>query len=307
RNSPNSTIWTTIRVTTQFRKKKYVRYTVKEIQALAQLSVPLLVAPQLGGTVSFAKRYIEVANSIEHESIHAMESAAAAVVLVYDERRGVHLSLDGADVIEMCCIHILRQMGCDTTRLPPFPHSSALFRLQTWCSSTFISARQTHFTGDHVVRQATRKVSELIEATKKASLGPDRTLLYWILEDVLRSSSCQAIEAPKSLHTSWHDLAFAAPPLILVVGDLDPRYLTLQAPPRWLTSKTQSRPSITRLFGLPEFFRRHIVPGGIMSSRDTMKRWIRQAEPFFQAKLTATNDEIAYGETPTDVEHTYEV
>jgi hypothetical protein len=111
RHSPTSTIWTTVRVTAQFRQKKYVKYTVKEIQALAQLNVPVPVTPLLGGAVSFAKRYFEVANSIEHDSIHAMERAAAAVVLVYDERRGVHLTLDGADVIEMCCIHFLKENG----------------------------------------------------------------------------------------------------------------------------------------------------------------------------------------------------
>jgi hypothetical protein len=150
-------------------------------------------------------------------------------------------------------------------------------------------------------------VSELIETTKEARVL-DEALLYWLLEDVLRGSSCQAIKAPRSLHTSWHDLAFAAPPLILVVGDLDLQFLTLSgAPPRWHASKHQSRHSITRLFDLPSIYKGSTARGGIMSNRDTMKRWIRQAEPFFQAKLTLANDEIEYGKALTDVEHTYEI
>jgi hypothetical protein len=307
RHSPNSTIWTTIGVTEQFGKNKYGKYTVKEIQALAQLSVPVAVTPQLRGAISFAKRHYEVANSIEHDSIIAIERAAASVVLVYDERRGVHLTLDGADVIEMCCIHFLMEMGCDTTRLPPFTHPTALLRLQTWHSSTFVSARQTYFTGDHLVRQATRKVSELIETTKRAN-AQDSILLYWLLKDVLRGSDCQAIKAPRSSHKSWHNLASAAPPLILVVGDLDDRFLTLSgAPPRWFASKSQSRHSITQLFDLPDIFNKTPALGGIMSNRNTMKRWIIQAAPYFRAKLTLTSDVINYGKALTDVEHTYKV
>jgi hypothetical protein len=131
RHSPNSTIWKTLSATTKLQKKEFVRYTVKEYQALVQLSVPVAVSPQIAGAVTFSKRHYEIANSIDHDSVIALEQAASVVVLIWDERRGIHLSCDGADVIEMCCIQFLKGMGCDTSYLPPLSHSTALLRMQT--------------------------------------------------------------------------------------------------------------------------------------------------------------------------------
>jgi len=306
RHSPNSTIWKTLSATAELKQKKFVKYAVKEFQALAQLSVPVAVSPQIGGAVTFSKRHYEIANSIDHESVIAMERAAAVVVLIYDERKGIHLTCDGADVIEMCCIQFLRDMGYDTSYLPPFSHSTALLRLQTWYSSNFVSVRGTYFTGDHLVRQATRKISGLIETTKQA-LKRDTTLLYWLLEDVLRDNSGQAIKAPRSQHASWHKLAFAAPPLIFVVGDLDDQFLTLNGTPlRWSASKNKSTHTFRKLFDLSDIFDKNSAPGGIVGSREIVKRWLVQVNSYTHAKLVSTTDEVIYGKEPTDTEYTYE-
>ena len=303
RHSPNSTIWNTLHTTAKFKKKKLVKYEVKELQALAQLSVPVAVSPLIGGAVTFSKRHYEIANSIDHESIIAMERAAAIVVLIYDERRGIHLICDGADVIEMCCIQFLRDIGYDTSYLPPFSHSTALLRLQTWYSSNFVSVRGTNITGDHLVRQATRKISGLIKTAKQA-LERDTTLLYWLLEDILRDSSGQAIKAPQSRHVTWHKLAFAAPPLIFVVGDLDDQFLTLGGTLlRWCTSKNKPNRTFRKLFGL---LGKDSVPGGIVGSQEIMKRWFVQAYSYTCTKLVPTTDKVIYGKEPTDAEYTYE-
>lgn len=305
RSSPSSTIWKTLSATTEFKRKTAVKYTVKEFQALAQLSAPAAVSPLIGGAITFVKRYYEIANSIDHESIIAMEQTAAAVVLIYDEKRGVHLTCDGADVIEMCCLQYLREMGCSTMDLPPFSHSSALLRLQTWYSSKFLSVRGTYVTGDHLVRQATKKISQLLETTQRAFKEGD--LLYWLLEDVLGIAG-RAIKAPPCKHASWHKLAFAAPPLILVVGEVDGQFLALGGTPSiWGAPEKKSTPSFRQAFGLSSIFDKQSAAGGIAGSQEIAKRWLVQAHAFTRVQLLPSGDEVIYGSKPTDAEGTYKV
>jgi hypothetical protein len=307
RHSPDSTIWKRLSATAEFKQKTLVKYAVKEFQVQAQLSVPVVLSPQIGCAVTFSKQNYAIANSIDHDSIIAMERAAASVVLIYDESRRLHLIFDGADVIEMCCIQFLREIGCDPSYLPPFSHSSALLRLQTWLCSNFVSIRGTYFTGDHLVRQATRKISELIEITKRA-FKEDTKLLYWLLEDVLRGCSGQALKAPHCQHASWHKLAFAAPPLILVVGELDAQFLTMSgAPLRWSASESKPTHIFKNVFGLTGIFDNNSAPGGIAGSQETVRRWFVQGHSYIQSNLIATMDKVIYGEKLTDVEYTHEV
>jgi hypothetical protein len=244
----------------------------ERISSTGSTECSVVVSPQIGCAVTFSKQNYAIANSIDRDSIIAMERAAASVVLVYDESRRLHLTFDGADVIEMCCIQFLREIGCDPSYLPPFSHSSALLRLQTWLCSNFVSIRGTYFTGDHLVRQATRKISELIEITKRA-FKEDTKLLYWLLEDILRVCSGQALKAPRCQHASWHKLAFAAPPLILVVGELDAQFLTMSgAPLRWSASESKSTPIFKKVFGLTGIFDNNFAPGGIAGSQETVRK-----------------------------------
>jgi hypothetical protein len=307
RHSADSTIWKRLSATAEFKQKTLVKYAVKEFQIQAQLSVPAVVHPQIGCAVTFSKQNYAIAYSIDHDSIIAMERAAAFVVLIYDESRRLHLTFDGADVIEMCCIHFLREIGCDRSHLPSFTHSSALLRLQTWLCSNFVSIRGTYFTGDQLVRQATRKISELIEITKRA-FEEDTKLLYWLLEDVLRGCSGQALKAPRCQHASWHKLAFAAPPLILVVGELDAQLLTMSGTPlRWSASESKPTAIFKKVFGLTGIFDNSFAPGGIAGSQETVRRWFLQGHSYVQSSLIATMDKVIYGEQLTDVEHTHEV
>jgi hypothetical protein len=307
RHSPDSTIWKRLPATAEFKQKTLVKYVVKEFQVQAQLSVPVVVTPQIGCAVTFSKQNYAIANSIDHDSIIAMERAAASVVLIYDESRRLHLTFDGADIIELCCVQFLREIGCNLSYLPPFSHSSALLRLQTWYCSNFVSIRGTYFTGDHLVRQATRKVSELIEITKTA-FKEDTKLLYWLLEDVLRGCSGQALKAPRCQHASWHKLAFAAPPLILVVGELDAQFLTMSGTPlRWSASESKSTHIFKKVFRLTGIFDNNVAPGGIAGSQETVRRWFVQGHSYVQSNLITTIDKVIYGDQPTDAEYTHEV
>ena len=107
-----------------------MKYPVKEFQALAQLSVPVIVTPQIGGAITFSKQNYQVAHSIDHDSILAMETAAAAAVLIFDEKRRIHLLCNGADIIEILRLQYLRNGGLLGSSLPDFTHSTPLLRLQ---------------------------------------------------------------------------------------------------------------------------------------------------------------------------------
>ncbi|KAF3189121.1 hypothetical protein TWF788_011242 [Orbilia oligospora] len=295
REKPDAIIWDKLSPSPVFKKKVLVKYKVKEFQIQAQLSVPLVVAPQICGAVTFAKDSYIIANSIDSASAIAMELVAAAVSLIYDETRGVHRTFDGADLIEMCCMQLLRDIGYDLSGLPYFSGLNAFVRLETWSHSNFVTLTNKLFTGDQLVRQATRRISEIIDATRTAARD-NSTLLYWALEDILRTGSSQALKAPRCRDISWHKLAFAAPPIILVVGELKPEVFEANRQPlSWHTiastsTSTPNSPSI--MFGPRKVLGRYLlnnsVRGGVFGSHRTLRRWFIQGQPFSEAALDPT-------------------
>ncbi|KAF3228371.1 hypothetical protein TWF106_007403 [Orbilia oligospora] len=295
REKPDAIIWDKLSPSPVFKKQVLVKYKVKEFQIQAQLSVPLVVAPQICGAVTFAKDSYIIANSIDSASAIAMELVAAAVSLIYDETRGVHRTFDGADLIEMCCMQLLRDIGYDFSGLPHFSGLNAFVRLETWSHSNFVTLTNKLFTGDQLVRQATRRISEIIDATRTAARD-NSTLLYWALEDILRTGSSQALKAPRCRDISWHKLAFAAPPIILVVGELKPEVFKANRQPlSWHTiastsTSTPNSPSI--MFGprkvLGRYLLNNTVRGGVFGSHRTLSRWFIQGQPFSEAALDPT-------------------
>jgi hypothetical protein len=305
RAKPDSPLWETLSTTKEFRNKVLTKYKVNEFRALAQLSAPVAISPQIGGAITFSKKSYKVANSIDHASILAMEIAAATVVLIFDERRGFHISCDGADIIEMLCLQYLRNMYHDASHFPPFTHTTALQRLGTWYQSSFVSPTGTYITGDHLVREASGKMSQLAELTKNAAAKGDSVLLYWLLEDVLKGTVGMAIKAPQTRHDSWHKLAFEYPPLIFAVGEVNAKLITVNdSPLRWIRSNSSDiRTSLTewgRHLSCPE-------QGGIIGSQGQIKRWLTQAQSFYRATLHQTKNRVVFGDTEMDSEYTYKV
>ncbi|KAK6347520.1 hypothetical protein TWF718_005361 [Orbilia javanica] len=308
RSSPHVIPWEKLCVTAAFKKNTLVKYTMKDFQVQAQLSVPVTVSPQIGGLVTFAKHNYVIANSINHDSIVAMERAAAAVVLLYDETRGVHLTVDGADIIEICCMQTLKDIGYDTSNLPNFSHETALLRLDTWYSSNFISIRGKLFTGDQLVRQATRRISEMIETTKKATKDNSK-LIYWTLEDVIRGDSGQRLKSPHCQDVSWYRLAFAAPPLILAVGALEAEFLTRDSSPLSWSFRDTITPikPLTAILKFMKVLGSPLPLGGVLGNHDIMKRWFLQGQSFMEGKLIPTSHKVSYGNHESDTEAVYEI
>ncbi|KAF3313536.1 hypothetical protein TWF173_005830 [Orbilia oligospora] len=297
REKPDAIIWDKLSPSPEFKKNVLVKYKVKEFQIQAQLSVPLAVAPQICGAVTFAKDSYVIANSIDSASAIAMELAAAAVLLIYDEKRGVHRTFDGADLIEMCCMQLLRDIGYDLSGLPYFSGLNAFLRLETWGHSNFVTFTKKLFTGDQLVRQATRRISEIIDANRTAARD-NSTLLYWALEDILRTGSSQALKAPRCRDTSWHKLAFAAPPIILVVGELKPEIFEANCQHvNWHDmASISTRNSFLKMLGLRKVFERYIlensVRGGVFGSHRTLRRWFMQGQSFSEITLGPTVNKI---------------
>lgn len=300
RDNPQSKIWTVLGVSSEFKRKPFETYKVKKFQALAQLSVPLIISPQIGGAITFSKRNYEVANSIDPHSKLALESVATTTVLVFDERRQIHLTLDGADIIEMCCLQHLRTVGYDPAGLPPFSHYTALQRLATWSASTFPCPTGSSITGDHLVREITNCISALIDQNKLAV--KDSEFLYWPLEDTLQGVPSKALKAPRCQHNSWHRLAFKAVPLILIVGEIDSCLLSETGTDFTLSESNAG--SASRPRGLFGRFQHNVVHGGVVGSRETVKRWMLQGQLFDSISLRLSDSQLSHGELS---EHAYEI
>lgn len=302
RTAPTQLLWVKDRlaVSNDFKKRVLERYVMKELQALAQLSVPAVVTPQIGGAVTFAKRKYQVAHSIDHKSDLAMEMAAAAVVLLFDESRGIHITCDGADMIEVLCLQYLHSMGI-ASDLPRFCHTTALNRLRTWHHSGFRSLTGQLVTGDHLIREASSRISRFVEYTRQKTERKSG-LLYWLLEDVLLDREARAVRAPNRQHNSWRTLAFTAPPLIFAVAELDARYIQADGcPVQWQGSEDRPKPHFS-LFRSPTE-----AGGGVLASWREMKRWLAQASLSCQANLSPTPDRMLFGTGEKDWESTYQV
>jgi hypothetical protein len=302
RTKPSSPLWKTLSVTDDFKKRGSAKYEVTEVQAQAHLSIPSIVTPRIAGGITFSTRNYEIANTIDTESIIAMGKCAELVVLIYDESKRLHLACDGADLIEIMCMHSLREMGKDTSSLPKFSYNNALLRLPTWYQSVFVSPMGTRYTGDHLIREASKTISKLVDFATRAA-KKDSELLYWLLEDVLCGSG-SAKKAPKSkTDVSWYELAFKKPPLILAIGELDDALLTLKNDCiQWLPSPTRDK---KLLFNFSGIFKHQPSPGAIVSTERNMRRWLLQARPFYGATLERTDDSVKVGLGPS--EPTYRV
>jgi len=306
RARPDNLLWQTLKVSADFKKNILEKYEIQSFQTQANLSTPLIVIPQIGGAITFSKRNYKIAGSIDHASNLAREAAAAAIVLIFDERRGIHFACDGADIIEILCLEHLRALGLQSHN-HLFSHPTALLRLETWYHSSFVSTTGTYITGDYLVREATKQVSQLLQHAKDA-LKNDSALLYWLLEDVLRGSAGRACKAPRIENKSWHKVAFEYPPLIFSVGELDSKLLNANDFPLiWKPVKSEPKSPQRLLNDLKRVFLSHYAAGGIVGRQAEIGRWFLQAKSFYVADLKQTENQVSFGRKDTEFEFAYEV
>jgi hypothetical protein len=200
----------------------------------------------------------------------------------------------------MCCLQHLRKIGYDPASLPPFSHHTALQRLATWSTSTFPCPTGSSITGDHLVRQITNYISELIDQNKLAV--KDSEFLYWLLEDVLQGVPSKALKAPRCEHNSWHRLAFKVVPLVFIVGEIDSCLLSETRTDFKLSASNAGRAGKQhRLFRL---FQNHVVHGGVIGNQETVKRWMMQGQLFDSIRLRLADSQISHGQSS---EHEYEI
>ena len=214
------------RILPAMQKRKLKKRQVDSLQAQISLSAMLPVTPQILGGVTFPKKRYKIANSIDHDSEIAMNIVVAAIVLVYCEKSRIHLNTNGAELLETLCISFLHQMDCrDNPSF--FASGTAETRLQSWRNSTFLKPSLSVVTGSHLVHLAGKLILSLIESTKNISKSNNGRLVYWTLESLLQQCEEEALLPPKNnAHVSWHTLASKASPLILAVGEIDPRLVT---------------------------------------------------------------------------------
>lgn len=282
RTHPTTPLWDVLALSTSFTKKREITsLALKEIQVQAQLSIPLPVNPMFGGAATFGKTHYRVSHSIDHTSLLAMESMAVATVLIYDEVRGVHLLCDGADIIELICMQLLRTLSLDESALPTFNHSTSLGRLRTWYNSVFTSQTGRQFSGDTLIREASVIISQLCETVKNV---PNGSLPYWSLQEVLRGGTVRPLKPPRAKLGSWEALASKIPPLILAVGSIHkPLIYATEAVPPWLSAR--KRTGLFQRLARPE-------SSGIISDLQRMRTWLKRAEFYQKMTLCRTEDSV---------------
>ena len=296
RKSARQPIATKLSISDAMGKRKVVKRQVDSLQAQVSLSAALPVAPQILGGVTFSKKRYKVANSIDHDSELAMNIAVAAVVLVYCETSNVHLNMHGAELLETLCVSFLNQMHCREYPTS-FDNGTAEIRLQCWKGSTFLTPQLFVVSGSNLLRQASKLVTRLLENTKNITRDTKGKPVYWTLESVLQQCEEEALLPPKhNVHVSWHTLASKAPPLILAVGEIDPRLVTEGHcnPMHWLggVGGGGAHKFIKKLLSLWNIVRSGRLGGGLVTNKILFNRWLQYATNLssFRGRLVVTED-----------------
>ena len=296
RTEPTTPLWDSLPVSDSFKKRELTSYLLKELQIQAQLSASLVANPLIGGAATFGKVYYGIEGSIDNTSLLALETAAVATVLIYDELRGVHLLCEGADIIELICLQYLRRLGLQNSDLPAFNHYTPLERCRTWYSSAFVLRSGNQISGDQLVRQATSIVSQLQNAVEKAYKV---SLPYWSLEEVIRGGVINPVKRPHAKTASWEALASQSPPLILAIGSIHEPLLSASGQP---FSRPASRGHIKILqrFTASE-------PSGLITDLQRMRIWFGRAEFIQSMTLCRTEDTVQFGNDQDDYDFVLKV
>ncbi|MCJ1385892.1 hypothetical protein MMC17_009016 [Xylographa soralifera] len=299
-----------VNISSEMGKRIVAKRQVDSLQAQFSLSAAFPIAPQILGGVTFSKKRYKIANSIDHDSNVAMNIAVAAVVLVFCEKSGIHLIMDGAELLETLCVSLLDQMDC---RDYPscFASGTAKARVQSWRNSTFLTPYLSVVAGSDLVRQASKLVTSLLESTKNISRDNNGKPVYWTLESLLQQSQEEPLLPPKhNTHVSWHTLASKAPPLILAVGEIDPRLVT--GSDEHLSWLEQCAPlNTTRKDFEFEWFGKSSKPRGrrgLVTNQPLFERWVRHAtRNSFRGQLVITTDMVMHDKIRSCVDCTFRI
>ena len=118
-------------------------------------------------------------------------------IFVYCEHRKIHLAVSGADIIELICVQRIKELGCPP---PRFRHVKALERLPTWREAMFVLPDNSCIPGAILLRDASAKISQLLEKSKQFPDSP----LYWSAHDLLGGNQCHGLKRPGNvISTSW--------------------------------------------------------------------------------------------------------
>jgi hypothetical protein len=185
-----------------------------QIQGQVGLSAPATV--NATASASFKLNRYSVVNSMSSEVTVALARLEQSTILVYCEERKVHLAVHGADIIELICAQLCKEvcheMESDDDELegicdrgfssrPKFQHNTAIGRMRTWRNSVFISKTGHEISGECLVREASNRISRLLDTAKSYEKGP----LYWSLRDLIAGGKCTGLKAPIRLsQTGWY-------------------------------------------------------------------------------------------------------
>ena len=250
--------------------------------------------------VTFKMKQYKVANSVKSGSTLASLLSELATVLIYCEERGIHLAMHGADVIETLCMQRLNDLlwsgsidrpessvvniyNEEAHHLPRFVHSRAVERMATWRTSTF-TTHSGFLSGEELVEDASKRVLELMKATKSITKRP----LYWSLQDLLSGKECAGLKGPLNLDgIGWFRLWREYPFLIIAVGRIEDTLISTgseSVPLKWSPRKRSN--SITNRLGRYIHPPVVILSGGLVAENRLIRALLQQSSGVFPATLT---------------------
>lgn len=300
RSSPDVPIAQKIPLSESLQKDVCYSLSLDTVQIQAQLGWQGGVSVQGLFGVSFRMKRYTVANSIQYDSALASIVSENATVLVYCEERQLHLAMNGADILETLIMQRLKellgeiasQVNVDGTptdeRFPRFIHPKAIERMETWRNSTFVSSGGRRIPGEVLLRDASEKITKMMNVTKSFPKRP----LYWSLRDVLSGVECSGLNGPVNAgDPGWFILWKEYPILILAVGRINDQLISL-ASDVILESKKRKNSSLRRLFRQDTQTTRSNISGGLLAGNRLIQALLQQSSDLFPACLTRTEQHL---------------
>lgn len=142
-----------------------------------------------------------VSNLIDDGSQIIPLRSISMLILIYCEKRGLHLLMEGADVIQEMARQLLWEMQCFNVPEIVSPHAKV--RIDKWVNTMLISSSKFSISGQKLLHQLARTVNKLTDSTRIASSETRGRSLYQPLVKVLNGRNI-ALKSPSSHdHISW--------------------------------------------------------------------------------------------------------
>jgi hypothetical protein len=294
-------------LTEKFLKKPAISLTPKQLQIGGALGVSKGATAQFSTSLTYQMDHYEIAPQAPFDEEWAEVISQFSTILLYCEKRRLHLAVEGSDLIEILCIHFLPQLGC--TDILDFRGISASKRMPEWRTSSFTTSDEGRISGKQLVREAGKRLTQFLEKAKEVRGNQP---VYWCFQSLISGSKCSGLAAPASIKSKgWYKLWKARPLLAVAVGCISEDLISKDLAANLSGRKTKGLLSKIISKILPNNWGSAIKvikhEGGLLADNARIKALLSQASVVYRATIADSKYQTDLGGDLVDLHPVFQI